>query len=318
VRAATGEEVTEEEMGGSGVHNRLSGVADREAADDAECLALVRDYLSYFPSRYGGPVPLGPTADPADRRCDELYDIVPANPRQAYDMRRVVRSVVDDGVFFPMKPDWAKSVITGFGRFAGRAAGIVASQPMVLGGALDMHSADKAARFVNLCDSFEIPLVFLVDVPGFLVGKKVEHDGIIRHGAKLLYNVSEATVPKVTVVLRKAYGAGYFVMAGRQYESDHLVAWPTAEFSVMGPEGAVNILFRKQLAAASDDERDAVREQLVAGVKASIDPYVTARMAFVDDLIDPADTRRHIIHGLESAAGKRVLRPARKRGVSPV
>jgi acetyl-CoA carboxylase carboxyltransferase component len=318
VRAATGEEVTEEEMGGSGVHNRLSGVADREAADDAECLALVRDYLSFFPSRYGGPVPLGPTADPADRRCDELYDIVPANPRQAYDMRRVVRSVVDDGVFFPMKPDWAKSVITGFGRFAGRAAGIVASQPMVLGGALDMHSADKAARFVNLCDSFEIPLVFLVDVPGFLVGKKVEHDGIIRHGAKLLYNVSEATVPKVTVVLRKAYGAGYFVMAGRQYESDHLVAWPTAEFSVMGPEGAVNILFRKQLAAASDDERDAVREQLVAGVKASIDPYVTARMAFVDDLIDPADTRRHIIHGLESAAGKRVLRPARKRGVSPV
>jgi acetyl-CoA carboxylase carboxyltransferase component len=319
VRAATGEEVTEEEMGGSAVHNKISGVADREAPDDAACLAMVRDYLSYMPSKYGDAVPPRPTGDPADRRCEELYDIVPANNRRAYDMRRVVKVLADDGAFFPMKPDWARSVITGFARFGGRTAGVVASQPMQMGGALDMHSADKAARFVNLCDSFEIPLVFLVDVPGFLVGKKVEHDGIIRHGAKLLYNVSEATVPKVTVVLRKAYGAGYFVMAGRAYESDHLVAWPTAEFSVMGPEGAVNILFRKQLAAAEDDAaREALREQLVGGIRQSIDPYLAARMAFVDDLIDPADTRRQICHGLEAAAGKRVLRPARKRGVSPV
>jgi acetyl-CoA carboxylase carboxyltransferase component len=319
VRAATGEEVTEEEMGGSAVHNKVSGVADREAADDAECLAMVREYLSYLPSRYGEPVPLKPTDDPADRRCEELYDLVPASNRKAYDMRRVIKVLADDGAFFPMKPDWAKSVVTGFARFGGRTAGVVASQPMHLGGALDMHSADKAARFVNLCDSFEVPLVFLVDVPGFLVGKKVEHDGIIRHGAKLLYNVSEATVPKVTVVLRKAYGAGYFVMAGRAYESDHLVAWPTAEFSVMGPEGAVNILFRKQLAAAESDEaRESLRAQLVAGIKQSIDPYLAARMAFVDDLIDPADTRRHICHALEAAAGKRVPRPARKRGVSPV
>ncbi|MCA1823703.1 MAG: acyl-CoA carboxylase subunit beta, partial [Frankia sp.] len=305
VKAATGEDVTEEEMGGSGVHNKISGVADRECADDAECLAVVRDYLSYLPSRYGEPAPVVATADAADRRTEELYDIVPANARQAYDMRRVVKAVVDDGEFFPMKPDWAKSIITGFARFGGRPAGIVASQPMFLGGALDMHSADKAARFVNLCDSFEIPLVFLVDVPGFLVGKKV--------------NVSEATVPKVTVVLRKAYGAGYFVMAGRAYESDYLVAWPTAEFSVMGPEGAVNILFRKQLAAAEDDAtRDALREELTAKVRESIDPYLTAKMAFVDDVIDPADTRRHIIHGLEMSAGKRLRRPARKRGVSPV
>jgi acetyl-CoA carboxylase carboxyltransferase component len=319
VRAATGEEVTEEEMGGSAVHNKISGVADREAADDRACLAMVREYLSYMPSKYGEPVPLKPTDDPPDRRCEELYDLVPANNRRAYDMRRVVKVLADDGAFFPMKPDWARSVITGFARFGGRTAGVVASQPMQMGGALDMHSADKAARFVNLCDSFEIPLVFLVDVPGFLVGKKVEHDGIIRHGAKLLYNVSEATVPKVTVVLRKAYGAGYFVMAGRAYESDHLVAWPTAEFSVMGPEGAVNILFRKQLAAAESDEaREALREQLVAGIRQSIDPYLAARMAFVDDLIDPADTRRHICHALAAAAGKRVLRPPRKRGVSPV
>ncbi len=319
VRAATGEEVTEEEMGGSAVHNKISGVADREAKDDAACLAMVRDYLSYMPSKYGDDVPLRATDDPVDRRCEELYDIVPANNRQAYDMRRVVTVLADDGAFFPMKPDWAKSILTGFARFGGRTAGVVASQPMHMGGALDLHSADKAARFVNLCDAFEIPLVFLVDVPGFIVGKKVEHDGIIRHGAKMLYNVSEATVPKVTVVLRKAYGAGYFVMAGRAYESDHLVAWPTAEFSVMGPEGAVNILFRKQLAAAADDAaREALREQLVAGIKQSIDPYLAAKMAFVDDLIDPADTRRHICHGLDVAAGKRVLRPPRKRGVSPV
>ncbi len=267
VKAATGEDVTEEEMGGSAVHNRISGVADRECADDADCLTTVRDYLGFMPNRYGEPVPFRPTADPADRRCEELYDVVPANNRQAYDIRKVVTVLADDGVFFPMNPDWAKSIVTGFARFGGRAAGVVASQPMVLGGALDVNSADKAARFVNLCDSFEIPLVFLVDVPGFLVGTKVEKEGIIRHGAKMLFNVSEATVPKITVVLRKAYGAGYFVMAGRAYESDYLVAWPTAEFSVMGPEGAVNILFRKQLAAAgTDEEREQLRAQLVGGV----------------------------------------------------
>lgn len=319
VRAATGEQVTEEEMGGSGVHNKISGVADRECADDAECLRVVRDYLSFLPSRYGDPLPVRPVGDPVERRSEELYDVVPANPRQAYDMRRVVKAVVDDGAFFPLKPDWARSVITGFARFGGRPAGVVASQPMQLGGALGIDSADKAARFINLCDSFNVPLVFLVDVPGFLVGKEVEHKGIIRHGAKMLFNVSEATVPKVTVVLRKAYGAGYYVMAGRSYECDHLVGWPSAEFSVMGPEGAVNILFRKQLAAAgSDEERAALRVELVAGVRASIDPFLSARMSFVDDIIDPAATRQAIVDGLEVSARKQVLRPARKRGVVPV
>ena len=318
VRAATGEEVTEEEMGGSSVHNRISGVADLECSNDAQCLSVVRDYLAFFPSRYGEAPPARPTQDPADRRSEEIYDIVPDNPRQAYDIRRVIRLLVDDGRFFPIKPDWAKSIVTGLAHFGGRPAGIVASQPMVMAGSLGIDAADKAARFINLCDAFDIPLVFLVDVPGFVVGKEVEHRGIIRHGAKMLYNVSEATVPKVTVVLRKAYGAGYFVMAGRQYESDYLVAWPTAEFSVMGPEGAVNILFRKQLAAAAPEERDSMREQLVAGVREQIDPFLSAKMGFVDDIIDPADTRRHIISGLERAARKRVLRPARKRGVVPV
>src|SRR4051794_1742696 len=319
VRAATGETVTEEEMGGSSVHNRISGVADRECADDGDCLRVVRDYLSFFPSRYGDPLPVRPGGDPADRRSEKLYDLVPANPRQAYDMRKVIREIADDGEFFPMKPEWAKSVITGFARFGGRPAGVVASQPMVMAGALGIDSADKAARFINLCDSFEIPLVFLVDVPGFVVGKDVEHKGIIRHGAKMLFNVSEATVPKVTVVLRKAYGAGYFVMAGRAYEADHIIAWPTAEVSVMGPDGAVNILFRKQLAAAeSDEERERLRQELVAGMRSQIDVFLSAKMGFLDDIIDPADTRRHIIEGLEISARKRVLRPARKRGIIPV
>ncbi|MQA88155.1 MAG: acyl-CoA carboxylase subunit beta [Streptosporangiales bacterium] len=319
VKAATGEEVTEEEMGGSGVHNKISGVADRECADDAECLRVVRGYLSYFPSRYGEAPPVRPTDDPADRRSERLYDIVPANPRQAYDMRRVLAEIADDGEFFPIKPDWAKAIITGFARFGGRPAGVVASQPMVRAGSLGIDEADKAARFINLCDAFGIPLVFLVDVPGFVVGKDVEHRGIIRHGAKMLYNVSAATVPKITVVLRKAYGAGYFVMAGRAYECDYLVAWPSGEFSVMGPEGAVNILFRRQLAAAeSEEEREHKREELLAAVRSQIDPYLSAKMALVDDLIDPADTRRHIAHGLEVAARKEVHRPPRKRGVAPV
>jgi len=198
---------------------------------------------------------------------------------------------------------------------------VVASQPMQLGGALGVDAADKAARFINICDSFDVPLVFLQDVPGFLVGKAVEHAGIIRHGAKMLWNVSEATVPKITVVLRKAYGAGYYVMAGRQFEADRVVSWPSGEFSVMGPEGAVNILFRKQLAAAlaeSQQTHDALRAELVAGVRSQIDPYLSARMGYVDDIIDPAATREAIVRGLELSAGKRVLRPARKRGVVPV
>lgn len=318
VRAATGEDVSEEEMGGSQVHNRISGVADLECADDAACLSAVRTYLSYLPSRYGDPLPRRESGEAADRRTEELYDIVPANPRQAYDMRRVISAIVDEGTFFPVKPDWAKSLITGFARFDGRSVGVVASQPMIQAGALDVNSADKAARFINLCDSFEVPLVFLVDVPGFVVGKSVEHQGIIRHGAKMLFNVSEATVPKITVVLRKAYGAGYFVMAGRQYESDHLVCWPSAEFSVMGPEGAVNIVFRKQLEAAAEQERPALRAELIAGVRAQISPYLSAKMAFVDDIIDPAETRGTIVRALARAERKQVLRPARKRGITPV
>jgi acetyl-CoA carboxylase carboxyltransferase component len=318
VKAAVGEDITAEEMGGSEVHTKLSGVADLAVEDDRECIEVVRTYLGYFPSSNLERPPVVETKDPADRRCHALLDLVPANPRQAYDMRKVVTEVVDDGAFFPIKPDWARNLVTGFGRFGGRTAGIVANQPMFLGGALDVNAADKAARFVWLCDAFHIPLVFLMDCPGFLVGSQVEKQGIIRHGAKMLFAVAEATVPKVTVVLRKGYGAGYYVMNGRAYEPDLIVGWPTAEISVMGPEGAVNIIFRKQIEAAPDEERDGLRNQMIDTVREQINAYIAAGWSFVDDLIDPAETRATICRGLEMAQGKKVERPWRKHGVLPV
>jgi acetyl-CoA carboxylase carboxyltransferase component len=319
VKAAVGEDVTAEEMGGSQVHTKVSGVADLEVENDEECIRVVRTYLGYFPSSNLERSPVTEPNDPPDRTCDALLDIVPANPRQAYDMRKVVAELVDDGDFFPMKPDWAKNLVTGFGRFGGRTAGIVANQPMFLGGALDVNAADKAARFVWLCDAFHIPLVFLMDCPGFLVGSTVEKQGIIRHGAKMLYAVAEATVPKMTVVLRKGYGAGYYVMNGRAFEPDLIVGWPTAEISVMGPEGAVNIIFRKQIEAAGDaDAQDATRNQLIETVREQINAYIAAGWSFVDDLIDPADTRRVICEGLAIAETKKVERPWRKHGVLPV
>jgi acetyl-CoA carboxylase carboxyltransferase component len=320
VKAATGEDVSEEEMGGSAVHNKLSGVADLEVGSDEECLATVRRYLSFFPShnREAPPVRTDVT-DPVDRRCDELYDIVPTAPRRAYDVRKVVQAVVDDGDFLPMKPEWAKNIVTGLARVGGRPVGILANQPMVLGGALDVNAADKAARFTWLCDAFGIPLVFLMDVPGFIVGSAVEKQGIIRHGAKMLFAISEATVPKVTVVLRKAYGAGYFVMNGTAYEADYIVAWPTAEISVMGPDGAVNIIMRKQLEAIPEgEERTQARLAMAEEIRKTIDPYIAVGHAQVDDIIDPADTRIAIWHGLQLSRGKTVDRPWRKHGVLPV
>ena len=318
VKAAVGEDVTAEDMGGSKIHCKISGVADREVADDQECIDAIRSYLSYFPSSNLDRPPVLEIDDPIDRRCEDLYDIVPANPRQAYDVNKVIASIVDEGTFFPMKPDWAKNLVTGFARIGGRSVGIVANQPKFLGGALDVNSADKAARFVWLCDAFHIPLVFLMDCPGFLVGSAVEKQGIIRHGAKMLFAVSEATVPKITVVMRKGYGAGYYVMNGRAYEPDLIVGWPTAEISVMGPEGAVNIIFRKQIEAMPEEERAEARNNMVSVIRDQISPYVAAGWSFVDDLIDPADTRTVIARGLQQAEHKKVERPWRKHGVLPV
>ena len=244
VKAAVGEDVTAQELGGADVHCRVSGCGDLALASDEECMDTIRTYLSFFPTNNRAMPPVTSQGDVMERAAARLTELVPTDPRVVYDIHEVIHEIVDEGHFFGIKPEWAQNLVTGFARFGGQPAGIVANQPAVMGGVLDVDSADKAARFVWLCDAFNIPLVFLVDVPGFLVGTAVEKQGIIRHGAKMLYAVSEATVPKVTVVMRKAYGAGYFVMCGRAYEADYIVAWPTVEISVMGPDGAVNILFR--------------------------------------------------------------------------
>ncbi|MBI2554285.1 MAG: acyl-CoA carboxylase subunit beta [Candidatus Rokubacteria bacterium] len=316
VKAVVGEDITPEELGGSKIHCEISGVADLEVPDDKACIQVIKDYLSYFPQSNLEKPPVVPTEDPVDRVEEELLTIVPDSPRRAYDMKKVIQRIVDGGRFFEIKPGWARNLIVGLARMGGRSVGIVANQPMVLGGALDINAADKAARFIMLCDAFHIPLVFLQDVPGFLVGSKVEKEGIIRHGAKMLYAVSEATVPKVTVVLLKAYGAGYFVMCGKAYEPDLIVAWPTAEISVMGPEGGTNIIFRKEIAAAPSPEEE--RAHRVEEFRKLINPYVAAGGAFIDDLIDPRETRPVVIRALEMAETKKVDRPWKKHGVMPV
>ncbi len=316
VKAVVGEDITPEELGGSKIHCEISGVADLEVPDDKACIQVIKDYLSYFPQSNLERPPVVPSEDPLDRMDEELLNLVPDNPRRAYDMKKVIHHLVDDGRFFEIKPGWAKNLIVGLARMGGRPVGIVANQPMALGGALDINAADKAARFIMLCDAFNIPLLFLQDVPGFLVGSKVEKEGIIRHGAKMLYAVSEATVPKVTVVVRKAYGAGYFVMCGKAYEPDLIVAWPTAEISVMGPEGGTNIIFRKEIAAAPDPEAERARR--VEEFRKLINPYVAVGGAFVDDIVDPRETRPVVIRALEMAQTKRVDRPWKKHGVMPV
>jgi acetyl-CoA carboxylase carboxyltransferase component len=316
VRAAVGEDVTQEELGGSRVHCRESGVGDLEVSGDEECIARIRQYLSFFPSHCEERPPCTECDDPVERMDDELLDVLPDSPRKPYDMYEVIRRIVDHGEWLDLKPQWARTIITCLARMGGRPVGIVANQPRRLGGILDNDSADKAARFVNLCNAFGIPLVFLMDVPGFMVGTKVEAAGIIRHGAKLLHAVANATVPKLTVVIRKAYGAGYYVMNGRAYEPDLIVAWPSAEISVMGPEGAVEIVFRKQVEEAADPA--AKRAELIEAYRGLIDVYVAAGNDMIDDVIDPRETRPTLIRALELAEGKRVERPWKRHGVVPV
>jgi acetyl-CoA carboxylase carboxyltransferase component len=316
VKAVVGEDIGPEELGGSKIHTEISGVADLEVPDDRACIDAIKEYLSYFPSSNLAEPPVGPCDDPPDRMDERLVGIVPDSPRRAYDMKKVIAAIVDHGRVFEIKPGWARNLITGLARMGGRPVGVVANQPMVLGGALDVDAADKAARFIMLCDAFHIPLLFLQDVPGFMVGSKVERQGIIRHGAKMLYAVSEATVPKVTVVIRKAYGAGYFVMCGKAYEPDLIVAWPTAEISVMGPEGGTNIIFRKEIAAAASPDEERARR--VEEFRRLINPYIAAGGAFIDDVIDPRETRPTVIRALEMARTKKVERPWKKHGVMPV
>jgi len=329
VKAAVGEDIDAESLGGSKVHTRISGVADLEVKTDQDCLQAVRDYLSFFPANHSEPPPnkdysspgcegLEPLS-PSELLPDAVLDVLPEESRKPYDMRPLVKMIVDDGELFEMKPKWAMNLITGFARIGGMPIGVVANNPKYLGGVLDVNSADKAARFVNICDSFNIPLVFLQDVPGFVIGSRVEHAGIIRHGAKMLHAVATASVPKLTVLIRKAYGAGYYVMNGRAYEPDLIVAWPSAEISVMGPEGMVSIFARKMLAAMPDDDtRNQAKKQMADVIREGINPYLAAGWALIDDIIDPRETRQQLLHALLRSRNKTVERPARKRPVMPV
>jgi acetyl-CoA carboxylase carboxyltransferase component len=316
VKAATGEEISEQDLGGSKVHTRQSGVGDVEVADDAACIASIKAYLSYFPSHCQQKPPVLPCTDPIARRDESLLDLLPQNGRQGFDMYKLIASVVDHGTHFDLKGRWAKTIITTLARMGGYPCGIVASNPRHLGGILENDSADKAARFVQLCDAFNIPLIFLVDVPGFMVGSKMEHAGIIRHGAKMLHAVASATVPKLTVVVRKAYGAGYYVMCGRAYEPDLLVAWPGSEISVMGAEGMLGIASLKMGGTAQMPPE--MREGLLQTLRTRIDIKKVAQWGLVDDIIDPRDTRRVLAQALKLTWERQVERPWRKHGIMPV
>jgi len=316
VKAVIGEDITAEDLGGSKIHCHISGVADLETENDQECLRSIREYLSYFPQNCEEFPALLPVDASADIMGEDILDILPDSSNKPYDMRRIIGKIADYGKSFEIRPTFGTTILTALTRIGGRSIGVVANQPMVKGGILDNDSADKAARFINLCDAYNIPLLFLQDVPGFMVGSEVEKQGIIRHGAKMLYAVSRASVPKITVVIRKAYGAGYYVMCGRSYDPDIIVAWPSAEISLMGAEGAVNIIFRKAIAAAGDP--DDARRQLVEIYKKEINIEKAASNAFIDEVIDPCDTRQIIINTLELARNKHRDWPQKKHGVMPV
>jgi acetyl-CoA carboxylase carboxyltransferase component len=316
VKAVTGQDITEQELGGSKVHTEKSGVGDLEVANDDECIEAIKEYLAFMPSHCEEKPPIAELKDPADRREEKLLEILPENNRQSYDMLEILKLVVDHGRLFELKPKFGRAIITGLARIAGRPCGIVANNPRHMGGILTNDSADKAAHFIQICDAFNIPLVFFMDVPGFMVGSKVEHEGIIRHGAKMLHCMASATVPKLTVVVRKGYGAGYYVMAGRAYEPDLLVAWPGAEIAVMGAEGMVGIAGRKLF--QGQEPPPEVKQQLTQMIQANIDIYKSAGWGLVDDIIDPRDTRKVLALALEMSWNKKVERPWRKRGIIPV
>jgi propionyl-CoA carboxylase beta chain len=317
VKAVTHEEVDAETLGGATTHTTRSGVAHLAAHDEAEALATTRRLLGFLPQNNLGDAPTVETTDPRDRRDEALDSIVPDDPSKAYDMHGVIERVVDDGAFLEIQPGWAPNIITGFARLGGRSVGVVAQQPAVLAGALDIDASTKAARFVRTCDCFNVPLLTLVDVPGFLPGVGQEHGGIIRHGAKLLYAYCEATVPKMTVITRKAYGGAYDVMSSKHVRGDINLAWPTAEIAVMGAEGAVNILYRDEIADA--DDSTATRARLVTEYEEQFaNPYVAAARGYVDDVIRPSETRPRLIAALEMLADKRDTNPPKKHGNIPL
>ena len=317
VRTVTHEDVDMESLGGADVHGSKSGVAHFVHDSEAETLSRVRDLLGYLPQNNAEPPPFHPTDDSPDRKDEKLLEIVPDNPNHPYDMCDVIRAVVDEGEFLEVHAGFARNILTGFARLGGHPVGIVANQPAVLAGVLDIDSSDKGARFVRFCDAFNVPLLVLEDVPGFLPGVGQEHGGIIRHGAKLLYALSEATVPKVTVITRKAYGGAYDVMNSKHIRGDMNLGWPTAEIAVMGPKGAVEILFRKEIAEADDPE--AVTEERMAEYREKFaHPYIAAARGYLDDVIDPRETRPRLIAAFEMLRNKRDQNPLKKHGNIPL
>jgi propionyl-CoA carboxylase beta chain len=317
VKTVTGEDVTSEELGGATTHATKSGVATFVADDEEHCIESVRYLLSFLPSNnLEDPPYVEPTDDP-ERRCDTLLDLIPDSPNKAYDVKDVVGDVVDDGEFFEYQQAWAQNIVCGFARVDGHTVGIVANQPKVLAGCLDIDASEKAARFVRFCDAFNVPLVTFVDVPGFLPGTDQEFGGIIRHGAKLLYAYCEATVPRVSIITRKGYGGAYVVMDSKGIGSDLSFAWPSAEIAVMGADGAVNVIFRKELAAA--DDQVAKRAELIADYNERFaNPYNAAERGYVDDVIDPADTRAVLVRSLAMLRTKKEQLPQRKHGNMPL
>jgi propionyl-CoA carboxylase beta chain len=318
IRAVTHEEVTKETLGGAMTHNATSGVAHFAASDDRDALMLVREMLAYMPSNNMEDPKEIPTDDPDDRADVILNSIVPPSSHQAYDIKKVIGSVVDEGRFLEVHEHFAKNIVVGFARLGGRSVGIVANQPAVLAGCLDINASVKGARFVRFCDCFNIPLIVFEDVPGFLPGTEQEFRGIILHGAKLLYAFAEATVPKITVITRKAYGGAYCVMASKHIRADFNYAWPSAEIAVMGSDGAVNIIHRTEIKAAGASG-DAVRQEKVAEYKDKFaNPYVAAERGYVDEVIEPASTRRKLIGALRLLDNKRDSNPPRKHGNIPL
>ncbi|MBI1358009.1 MAG: methylmalonyl-CoA carboxyltransferase [Acidobacteria bacterium] len=317
IKTVTHEEVTKDELGGAATHNGRSGVAHFQAPDDATCLKMIRELLSFLPSNNVDDPPVKPTSDPPDRADAALDALVPPLSSQPYDIKQAIRGVVDDGYFFEVQERFAQNLVIGYGRLEGKPVGIVANQPAVLAGCLDINASVKGARFVRFCDAFNIPVLTFEDVPGFLPGTEQEFGGIIRHGAKLLYAYAEATVPKVTVITRKAYGGAYCVMGSKHVRTDVNLAWPSAEIAVMGPEQAVNIVYRRELALAADP--DATRQQKINDFKERFaNPYTAAERGWVDEVIRPRDTRRKVIEAFCMLENKAETNPPKKHGNIPL
>jgi len=317
IKATTYEEVTQEELGGATTHSTRSGVCHFAMPDEKSCLQMVRDLLSYLPQNNMEDAPYTPTSDSADRMDDSLNSIIPDNPKESYDMYNVIRSVADDGRFLEVHANYARNIIVGFARLGGKSVGILANQPMAQAGCLDINASKKGARFVRFCDAFNIPIITFEDVPGFLPGTAQEYGGIILHGAKLIYAYCEATVPRITVITRKAYGGAYCVMSSKHIRCDINYAWPSAEIAVMGPDGAVNIVFRKEIKEAEDGE--AARAELAQEYRDKFaSPYIAAEVGYVDEVIEPRETRSKLITALEMLQNKRDTNPPKKHGNIPL